>query len=52
MTSDKFDSNLHEAITSVPGSDESQKGSIVEIVERGYYLNESVLRFAKVIIAG
>lgn len=49
---DKFDPNLHEAITSMPNDDESKRGAIVEVVERGYYLNENVLRFAKVIIAG
>lgn len=49
---DRFDPNLHEAITSMPTEDASQKGTIVEVVERGYYLNGNVLRFAKVIIAG
>lgn len=49
---DRFDPNLHEAITSIPSDDVSKKGTIVEILERGYYLNGNVLKFAKVIIAG
>jgi molecular chaperone GrpE len=48
---DDFDPNLHEAITSLPHNDINMKGKIVEIVEKGFHLNENVLRFAKVIIA-
>ncbi len=45
-----FDADLHEAITQVPVQDEKQKGTIVEVVEKGYLLNEKVIRFAKVVI--
>jgi molecular chaperone GrpE len=45
-----FDSDLHEAITQVPVSDEKQKGKIVEVIEKGYLLNDKVIRFAKVIV--
>jgi len=45
-----FDADLHEAITQVPASDESQKGKIIDVVEKGYLLNEKVIRFAKVIV--
>ncbi len=45
-----FDADLHEAITQVPVTDETQKGKIVEVVEKGYLLNEKVIRFAKVVI--
>jgi molecular chaperone GrpE len=45
-----FDADLHEAITQVPAPDESQKGKIIDQVEKGYYLNDKVIRFAKVII--
>lgn len=47
----KFDENLHEAITQFPASDESQKGTVVDVVEKGYYLNDKVLRYAKVVVA-
>lgn len=43
-----FNPDLHEAITQVP--DESKKGKIVDVVEKGYLLNEKVIRFAKVVV--
>jgi molecular chaperone GrpE len=45
-----FDADLHEAITKIPAPDESLKGKVVDVVEKGYYLNEKVIRFAKVVI--
>lgn len=48
---EKFDENLHEAITRIPAADESQKGTVVDVVEKGYYLNDKVLRYAKVVVA-
>ena len=47
----KFDENLHEAVTQFPATDESQKGMVVDVVEKGYYLNNKVLRYAKVVVA-
>ena len=47
----KFDENLHEAVTQFPAAEESQKGCVVDVVEKGYYLNEKVLRYAKVVVA-
>lgn len=47
----KFDEELHEAVTRIPAADEAQKGLVVDVVEKGYYLNEKVLRFAKVVVA-
>lgn len=47
----KFDENLHEAVTQFPATDESQKGLVVDVVEKGYFLNDKVLRFAKVVVA-
>ena len=43
-----FNPDLHEAITHVPG-DETMKGKIVDVVEKGYLLNDKVIRFAKVV---
>lgn len=48
---EKFDENLHEAITQFPAQDESQKGTVVDVVEKGYFLNDKVLRYAKVVVA-
>lgn len=45
-----FDADLHEAITQFPADEESLKGKIIDTVEKGYYLGEKVVRFAKVVI--
>ncbi|WP_299702897.1 nucleotide exchange factor GrpE [uncultured Pontibacter sp.] len=47
---DDFDSDLHEAVTQIPAPSEELKGKIVDVIEKGYTLNEKVIRFAKVII--
>lgn len=44
-----FDSDLHEAIANIPG-DDTQKGKVIDDVEKGYFLNEKVIRFAKVVV--
>jgi molecular chaperone GrpE len=46
-----FNTDIHEAIANVPAASEDQKGKIVDLVEKGYYLNGTVLRFAKVVVA-
>ncbi len=46
----EFDADLHEAITHTPAPEESLKGKIVDVIENGYYLNDKVIRYAKVII--
>ncbi len=45
-----FDSDFHEAITQIPAPDEKLKGKIVDVVEKGYLLNDKVIRFAKVVV--
>lgn len=44
-----FDADIHEAVTSVPVPDE-QKGQVIDEMEKGYELNDKVIRFAKVIV--
>lgn len=44
-----FNTDMHEAITQVPGPD-NLKGKVVDVVEKGYLLNEKVIRFAKVVV--
>ena len=45
-----FDTDLHEAITKIPAPSKKLKGKVVDVIQKGYYLNEKVLRFAKVVI--
>ena len=45
-----FDSELHEAIANVPAPNKKMKGKVVDDVERGYLLNDKVVRFAKVVV--
>lgn len=45
-----FDADLHEGITNVPTGDENLKGKVVDELEKGYYLNDKVVRFAKVVV--
>ena len=44
-----FDVEKHEAITEVPAADD-MKGKVVDDVEKGYYLNDKIIRFAKVVV--
>lgn len=46
----EFNSELHEAITQSPAPSEDLKGKVIDEVEKGYLLNEKVIRYAKVII--
>ena len=46
----EFDTDLHEAITKIPAPAEELKGKVVDVVQKGYLLNEKVIRFAKVVI--
>lgn len=46
----EFDSDVHEAITSIPAANEEQKNKVIDEVEKGYYLNGKVIRVAKVVI--
>jgi molecular chaperone GrpE len=45
-----FDAELHEAITEVPVPNEKQKGTVIDEVTKGYFLNEKIIRFAKVVV--
>ena len=47
---EEFNTEYHEAITAIPSPDESQKGKIIDTVEKGYTLNDKVLRYAKVVV--
>ena len=46
----EFNVDEHEAITEIPVSDPAQAGKVIDQVEKGYYLNGKLIRFAKVIV--
>ena len=45
-----FDPDVHEAITEIPAASEDMKGKVIDEVEKGYYLNEKLIRHAKVVV--
>lgn len=45
-----FNPDIHEAITEVPVPNEALKGKVIDEVEKGYYLNDKIIRFAKVVV--
>ena len=45
-----FDVELHEAITEVPAPNDKQKGKVIDEITKGYFLNEKIIRFAKVVV--
>ncbi|MBO4306903.1 MAG: nucleotide exchange factor GrpE [Bacteroidales bacterium] len=46
----KFDENFHEAITQIPAPSPEFKGMVMDVVKKGYFLNDEVLRFAQVVV--
>lgn len=46
----EFNPEFHEAISQIPAPEEDLKGKVVDVVEKGYYLGEKVIRYAKVVI--
>ncbi len=48
---EKFDENIHEAIARIPAQKEEEKGIVVDETTKGYYLNDKVIRYAKVVVA-
>lgn len=47
---DDFNPDFHEAISQFPSPDKKMKGKVIDVIEKGYYLGEKVVRFAKVVI--
>jgi len=45
-----FDPEVHEAITEIPAPTEAQRGSVIDQVERGYKLNDKIIRYPKVVV--
>ena len=49
-TGEVFDVELHEAITEIPVPDENMKGKVIDTLEKGYMLNDKIIRHAKVVV--
>lgn len=47
---EEFNVDFHEAVTSIPAPSDDMKGKIIDVVEKGYLLNDKVIRFVKVVI--
>ncbi len=47
---EEFNPDLHEAITEIPAPTEKMKGKVIDVVEAGYYLNDKLIRHAKVVV--
>lgn len=45
-----FDTELHDAITEIPAPSEDLKGKVLDNVQKGYYLNDKLIRHAKVVV--
>lgn len=45
-----FNTDEHEALTMVPAPDESKKGKVIDVIQKGYKLNGTVIRFARVVV--
>jgi len=45
-----FNTDLHEAITNIETSDDGMKGKVVDELEKGYFLNDKIIRYAKVVV--
>ncbi|MHA7131649.1 nucleotide exchange factor GrpE [Algoriphagus namhaensis] len=49
MVGKPFDADTQEAITQIPAPSEEMKGSVIDVIEKGYTLGDKVVRFAKVV---
>jgi len=47
---EEFNPDLHEALTKVPVPSEDLKGKVIETIEKGYYLRDKIIRYAKVVV--
>ncbi|BDS14460.1 nucleotide exchange factor GrpE [Aureispira anguillae] len=49
-TGQDFDPELHEALTKIPAPSDELKGKIIDTIEKGFYLNDKIIRYAKVVV--
>ena len=46
-----LDTDFHEATANIPAQSKKEKGKIIDVIENGYFLNDKVIRYAKVVVA-
>jgi len=46
----EFNTDEHEAMTKIEAPNEEMKGKVVDVIQKGYYLNDNILRYAKVVV--
>lgn len=46
----EFDTDWHEAITNIPAPSKDLKGKVVDVIQKGYLLNDKIIRYAKVVV--
>ncbi len=46
----EFDTDLHEAITKIPAPEKKLKGKVVDVIQKGYYLNDKIIRYSQVVV--
>jgi molecular chaperone GrpE len=46
----EFNTDLHEAVTKIPTTEEDLKGKVVDVIQKGYYLHDKVIRYPKVVV--
>ena len=46
----ELDTDFHEATANVPAPKKNQKGKIIDVIEKGYFLGEKIIRYAKVVV--
>ncbi len=47
---ENFDAEIHESVAQFPAQSEDMKGKVIDEVEKGYFLNDKVVRYAKVVV--
>jgi molecular chaperone GrpE len=45
-----FDVDLHDAVAKIPVQEDEKKGKIVDVIQKGYYLQDKVIRHSKVVV--
>jgi molecular chaperone GrpE len=45
-----FNADFHEAVTKIPAPEESKKGKVIDVIEKGYMLHDKVIRYPKVVV--
>ena len=48
---EEFNPDFHEAITEIPAPSDDMKGKVLDEIEKGYTLNDKIIRYAKVVVA-